>query len=151
MAAVVICAATAALLKDRTDTQAPPPAAPACESRTLAELATPPPGPLALVSSAHPPEPRQRPGQLVIGGCRISSILALLGIDVGPPVQIISNPVESVAGLADREWQRRIRGFGLRSRSMSFPPTRWSCCLAGPQPELHRDGRGAEQHSDAAA
>jgi hypothetical protein len=44
MAALAICAATAALLKDRTDTQAPPPAARACESRTLAELATPPPG-----------------------------------------------------------------------------------------------------------
>jgi hypothetical protein len=102
MAALAICAATAALLKDRTDTQALPPAAPAWASRTLAELATPPPGPLPLVSSAHPPEPRQRPGQLVIGGCRTGSILALLGIDVGPPVQIISNPVESVAGLGGR-------------------------------------------------
>ena len=101
MAALAICAVTAAQLKDRTDTQAPPPVSarpgPAARPgndpadrpgdktparsrarppptprprRTLARLATPPPGPIPLVPPAHTTKPRICPGQLAIGGCR---------------------------------------------------------------------------------
>jgi hypothetical protein len=133
MAALAICAGAAAPLKGRTDTQAPPPAAPACASRTLAELATPPPGPLPLVASAHPPEPRQRPGQLVTGGCRTSGMLALPGIDAGPPAQIICKPMESVAGLGGRGPAAAHPEVSVFvSRSMSFPRTRESWCSGRP-------------------
>ena len=84
MAALAICAITAALLKDRTDTQAPPPARPdqpppadpgmipltvpetgrllaallpaqpPGPHRTLVRLETPPPSPLPVVPPAHP-------------------------------------------------------------------------------------------------
>jgi hypothetical protein len=58
MAAMAICAVTAALLKDRTDTQAAPPVTPdpvtpARTRRSLAELAVPPPGPLTVVLLAR--------------------------------------------------------------------------------------------------
>ena len=90
MAALAICAVTAALLRDRTDSQVPPPVAPdqapppdpgmipltvpeirrllagalqrshpPGHAGTLAGLATPPPGPLALV----PPACTARPGR----------------------------------------------------------------------------------------
>jgi hypothetical protein len=61
MAALAICAVTAAQLRDRTDAQAPPPAVPG--------QAPPPPGPIPLVLPAHPPKPRIHPVQLAIGGC----------------------------------------------------------------------------------
>ena len=90
MAALAICAVTAALLRDRTDTQArrqsgpdqpppadpgmipltvpeitaparrQPPAQPARPRRALAELAPPPPGPLTLVPPAHTTRPRHQ-------------------------------------------------------------------------------------------
>ena len=89
MAALAICAVTAALLKDRTDTQAPPPVRPdqpppaepgmipltvpeikrllaALTTRPrpgahhpLGRLAPPPPGPLTLVPPARPTRPRR--------------------------------------------------------------------------------------------
>ena len=103
MAALAICAVTAAMLRDRTDTQAPPPAdpdqppppdpglipltipeiarllagapqpsRPPGHADPLAELATPPPGPLPLVPPAHrlSQEHRNHPGQIAIGGWR---------------------------------------------------------------------------------
>ena len=100
MAALAVCAVTAALLLDRTDTQAPPPARPGQPPpadpgmipltvpeitrllttsprqtrprRALVQLAAPPPSPLPLVPPAHPARPRHRnrPGQLANGGCR---------------------------------------------------------------------------------
>jgi len=103
MAALAVCAVTAALLKERTDTRAPSPvtpdqappdepgmipltvpeirrllaavprqAAPARPRGALAGLATPPPGPLALVPPARTTKPRLCPGQLTIDGCRTS-------------------------------------------------------------------------------
>ena len=56
MAALAICAVTAALLKDRTDTQAPPPS-----------------GTIPLVSPTRTPGTRLCPGQLAIGCCRTSA------------------------------------------------------------------------------
>jgi hypothetical protein len=99
MAALAICAVTAAQLRDRTDTQAPAPVMPdqapppdpgktpltiteikhllasrlARPRRPLAELATPPPGPLPLVPQARTTKPGLRPGQLAIGGCLTSA------------------------------------------------------------------------------
>jgi len=99
MAALAIYAVTAALLKDRTDTQAPPPLTrlrrktpgmipltvpeirrllaaafqrphPARPRHALAELATPSPGPLVPGPPAHPAKSRQCPGHLANGGCR---------------------------------------------------------------------------------
>ena len=87
MAALAICAVTAALLSDRTDTQAPPPVRPGQPPpadpgmipltvaeiarllapspgpahpgrRALVRLETPPPGPRPLVPPAHPARPR---------------------------------------------------------------------------------------------
>jgi DDE superfamily endonuclease len=56
---------------DRTSPRRPPqPVMPARPCRSLAGLATPPPGPLPVVSSAHPARPRKCPGQLAIGGRR---------------------------------------------------------------------------------
>ena len=87
MAALAICAITAALLRRRTGTQAPAPArpdqpparrprhdpahrprdraaahppAPARRRRALADLAAPPPSPLSLAPPAHPARPRRR-------------------------------------------------------------------------------------------
>ena len=89
MAALAICAVTAALLSDRTDTQAPPPVRPgqpppadpgmipltvpeiarllaatpgppARPRRALARLAAPPPSPRPLVPPAHTTHPRRR-------------------------------------------------------------------------------------------
>ena len=79
MAALAVCAVTAAQLRQRTDSQAPPPVRPgqpppadpgmiplttaeiarlltrpARRRRTLARLPTPPPGPRLLVPPAHP-------------------------------------------------------------------------------------------------
>ena len=62
MAALAICAVTAAQLKDRTGTQHPPPVTPD-------QVPPPDPGMIPLVLSAHPTEPSICPGQLTIGGC----------------------------------------------------------------------------------
>jgi hypothetical protein len=101
MAALAVCAVTAALLRDRTDTQPPPPARPGQPPPadpgmiplTVPEITrllnTQPartghaehwsnwrrrPSPFPLVSPAHPPCPQHRnhPGQLTNGGCRTS-------------------------------------------------------------------------------
>jgi hypothetical protein len=99
MAALAICAVTAALLRDRTDTQAPPPQRPdqpppadpgmipltvpeitrllaarpePRPRRALDSLAAPPPSPRPLAPQTHPPRPRHRncPGHLTNGDCR---------------------------------------------------------------------------------
>ena len=99
MAALAVCAVTAALLRRRTGTQAPapvlpdqlPPAeprddpahrprnrapartpAPARQRPALAELAAPPPSPVTLVPPANTTGPphRDRPGQVANGCCR---------------------------------------------------------------------------------
>ncbi len=99
MAAVAICAVTAALLRRRTGTQAPAPGtpgpaparrprndpahrprnraparppAPTRQRRALARLAAPPPGLFTLVPPANTTSPprRDRPGQVANGCCR---------------------------------------------------------------------------------
>ena len=102
MAALAVCAVTAAQLRERTDGQAPPPAAPGQATRgprtdpahrprdqtparrrpppstatrphrPLAPVATPPPGTIPLVPQTRTPGTHLRPGQLAIGDCRTS-------------------------------------------------------------------------------
>jgi hypothetical protein len=66
MAALAVCAVTAAQFRDRTDAQAPPPAGPG--DRPPAD-----PGLIPLVPPTRTPRTQLCPGQLAIGCCRTRS------------------------------------------------------------------------------
>jgi hypothetical protein len=90
MAALAICAVTAALLRDRTSTQAPPPARPGQPppadpgmiALTVPEIMAPtPPGPRPLAPPANPARHTRgdNPGQLANGYCRARDVLDTCG------------------------------------------------------------------------